>query len=558
MCAKPHVAVGSVCLAAAVLIIGAAAATSHLRAESAVKSADKPLGTQLELLAKAQEFFPSDEQKVPAARLFRLTRDQLDATAATLLPGYVVKPLKAIMARDPLQTNYEYADLLSVNAANVGALSGWIAGIAARVRDKPAGAIACEGTPPATECLQKAARSFILRAFRGDVPDEKVAQIVAFYTSGVKAVGFAQATSELVEVVLSSPHFLFRKEIDTTRNNRLSPAQLLQAVTYTIADVPPEKLDLKSEQAGQYLTSSRDAGITIDTIVRSQPAREKLTRFFKAWLELKEPTEFTISPEVYPEFNPKLAGAMLDETHRFLAAQLSKANPTLKDITQAQDSYVSKALEGLYATRAADPAGTTPQKLDPAQRLGVFSQPAVLASHSGPTNTRPIKRGVFWARKVMCMELEPPPPELHAKIYELEGATERQKISQSTEKAACIGCHKIINPLGFFQESYDALGKWRTLENGQKIDSSVLIDFLDETPVETATPVEALKTLTNSAVFKQCFVRQVFRFYMGRSEEPSDHPLLRRMYFAFANNDSQDILSLVYTLTSSDRIVRRQ
>ena len=121
----------------------------------------------------------------------------------------------------------------------------------------------------------------------------------------------------------------------------------------------------------------------------------------------------------------------------------------------------------------------------------------------------------------------------------------------------------MINPLGFFQENYDALGRWRTRENSKStvdVDSSIMIDFLGdaEAVTKTAGPVDALKTLTGSLMFKQCFVRQMFRFYMGRREEPSDDPLLRRMFFEFANNDSQDILTMVYLLSSSDRIVKRQ
>ncbi len=64
--------------------------------------------------------------------------------------------------------------------------------------------------------------------------------------------------------------------------------------------------------------------------------------------------------------------------------------------------------------------------------------------------------------------------------------------------------------------------------------------------------------LTNSAMFKQCFVRQMFRFYMGRQEEPSDDPLLRRMFAEFSRNDDQDILRLLRTLAASDRAAQRQ
>ena len=80
------------------------------------------------------------------------------------------------------------------------------------------------------------------------------------------------------------------------------------------------------------------------------------------------------------------------------------------------------------------------------------------------------------------------------------------------------------------------------------------IDFLDEPPSKTTTPVEALKVLTNSAMFKQCFARQMFRFYMGRNEEPADDPLLRRMFVKFAENNGQDIMTMIEVM--ADRVRR--
>jgi hypothetical protein len=357
-------------------------------------------------------------------------------------------------------------------------------------------------------------------------------------------------------VVLNSPNFLFRKELDVDQNSRLTSAQLLQALTYTVADAPPEKLNLNAAtQTVQTITDNK----TINGILQSAESREKLVRFFNAWLEIKGADDFSISAKVFPEFTPKLAAAMRAETDQFLRAQLSKPQPKLKDITQATDSFVSKELEPIYATAAFDPRGKAPVALNPAQRFGIFSHPSVLASHSGPTNTRVIKRGVFWVRKVLCMELDPPPNGIESVLDETIHTTERDRVEKATSKKACIGCHKKIDPLGFFQESYDALGRWRTTDNGFPLDTQVTIDFLDDGAETSATgPVEALKVLTNSLMFKQCFVRQLFRYYMGRSEEPSDDRLLRRMFIEFAKNDDQDILSVIRMLASSERIVRRQ
>jgi hypothetical protein len=58
-------------------------------------------------------------------------------------------------------------------------------------------------------------------------------------------------------------------------------------------------------------------------------------------------------------------------------------------------------------------------------------------------------------------------------------------------------------------------------------------------------------------MFQQCFVRQLFRYYMGRREDAGDDPLLRRLFVDFQRDGSQDILETIETLAASDRILRR-
>lgn len=511
-----------------------------------------------QLYAAARQYFPGNGLAASPKRIFRLTREQLDATVSALLPAYVTSPVKEAMPRDLLQTNYEYADILSFNGANIAPLTKWVADIAAKVREKPEGVINCAPVKNAPACLKSEAQAFIHKAFRGDISTARLEQITAFYVSGVQSFGVPHATSELVELVLNSPNFLFRKEMDVNANGRLAPSQLLQSVAYTLTDSPPETLGLDSRRADDYLRTSKEAASTIGTIVASKPSREKILRFFTAWLEIKETTDFTISQQTFPEFNAQLAAAMRAETRQFLRAQLAKPSPRLTEITQSTQSFVPNSLVPIYGPGVTPSTGKDLVTVDPTQRLGIFTQPAVIASHSGPTDSRPIKRGVFWVRKAMCMEMDAPPLGLEAKLVETKGLTERQRIEQSTSAPACAGCHKVINPFAFFLESYDALGRWRTTDHGLPIDASIHINFLDEEPVKTKSAVEALEVMTNSMMFKQCFVRQLFRFYMGRNEEPYDHPLLRRMLFEFAHNNDQDILRTIQVLASSDRIVKRQ
>ena len=527
-------------LAAMALASLLAAGLSQAEARVAPSGAEQRLvDADPELYGMAKAYFPGDTEALPPRRIFRLTRDQIDRSVAALLPRHTKGSVKAAMPRDPLQTNYEYAELIGLNAANWGPLSGWIGEIAARVGKDPTPVADCPGGASDTVCLERAARQFVTRAFRGAASLDRIDKLARFFLAGAKAGGIGQAAADLVEVVLSSPDFLFRKELEIGPTGELVPAQRLETLAYTLADAPPEALGLDPAKAASYFAGSPDT--LVERIAASPAARAKLQRFFKAWLEIKEPADFTISRQAFPEFTQELAAAMVAETDRFLEAGLSGPRPRLKDLTQAA---------GLAVAKPAEPP--------PPPRLGIFSQPAVLASHSGPDGTRLVKRGVFWVRKVMCMEMEPPPPGVDTTQYAAASTTERARIEQITAAKACIGCHKKIDPFGFALENYDALGRWRTLDNGFPIDAAVAFDLPDEEPAKTTGPVEALRLLAGSMLLKQCFVRQIFRFYMGRSEEPGDDPLLRRMLFAFAQKDEQDILKLLRVMAADARMVRRQ
>lgn len=518
---------------------------------------DRLLRDQPALFSAAQQYFPCDDQSPASRRIFRLTRDQIDASVQALLPGLALPSVKSVMARDPLQTNYEYADMLVLNAANLAAISRWAGEVAALVKTQPRRVVDCEPQQPSGDCLASAARMLVQRAFRGEAGETMTARLITFYLDAVKTVGFAEATGELVWIVLQSPDFLYRKETEVDRRGRLTGTQHLNQLTYMLADTPAEQLARRAPELGRP-PQQGELVASIDAILATPEAREKLVRFFKSWLEVKEPADFTISETVYPEFTPTLAAAMVAETEHFLREHLSKPRPSLRDVTQSSDVFVSKPLELIYRAKAADPAGRKPVRLDPAHRLGVFSQPAVIASHSGPTDQRPIKRGVFWVRKVMCMHVDATPAQSNLKLEELPGTTERERIEHSTSTGSCPDCHKLINPFGFMLENYDALGRWRTIDNSKPIDSSISINFLDEDPVKTAGPVDALRTLTNSMMFKQCFARQMFRFYMGRNEQPSDDPVLRRMFIDLARTDDQDLLQALRTMaTSTVTLLRR-
>jgi hypothetical protein len=505
------------------------------------------------LFDTARAYFPQDNALGAPERLFRLTRTQLDATTKALLPTHYSAPVADSMPRDPLQTNYEYSDNLSFNAANFTPYTRWVEQVATSVRANPSSVIACSAQND-TSCLDSQAKRFTARAFRGVAADDVLQRFSTFYVASVGDQGFATATGDLVDLTLTAPEYVFRDEARTTAGV-LSAAQQLQNISYTLADAPPEAVGLAFTEAAALVATPDAAQKTIDKVLVTSAARDKLLRFFISWLEVKEPDEFTIAPDVFPEFTPQVAAAVVQETHDFLEHQLASAAPRLKDLTQSTQSFVSTALAEIYGKAVTARPGQV--QLDPSQRLGIFTLPAVVASHSGPTTTRLVKRGVFFTRKVMCLPLGLPPAGVNTTLPPLAGATERTRVETATAAAKCQGCHALINPFGFMQENYDAIGRWRTTEAGQPINANIHVDFLDEGPFDAKTPVDALKHLTSSLRFQQCFARQLFRFYVGRDELAGDDPVLREMFFGFANQSDQNILGMLQTLARSKTFSQR-
>jgi Protein of unknown function (DUF1588)/Protein of unknown function (DUF1592)/Protein of unknown function (DUF1585) len=508
-----------------------------------------------ELFGIASQYFPGTTSEGAPARLSRLTRIQLDRTVQALLPAYVGGSALTTLPRDPLQTNYEYAENLGFNSANFTPFTDWVRGITDKVLAKPQGVIDCSAQADSSACLEQTARAFVQRSARQVVSDAQLRRSSEFFLASVREVGLAQATADLVAVTLTSPAFVFRDEVPGAGGGSLSAAQWAQSLSYTLADAPPEALGLAPEDAAKLAGDQALREQLIDRLLAAPDARRKLQRFFLAWLEVKEPAEFTISPELFPEFTPQLAAAMVEETRAFLEHVLGGANPSLKQVTQATQSLVSQGLRSIYGLdRVNEGALTT---LDPTQRLGIFTQPAVIASHSGPSTTRLVKRGVFFTRKVMCQPLGAPPQGVDTSIPEVDDSTERQRIETGTASASCQGCHQFINPFGFMQENYDPIGRWRTRDQNLPINAAVSVAWLDP-PLSANGPVEALQKLSSSARFQQCFVRQLFRFYLGRDERSGDDPVLRQMFFQLAKGDTQDIVSMLRTLAGSSALWARK
>ena len=204
-----------------------------------------------------------------------------------------------------------------------------------------------------------------------------------------------------------------------------------------------------------------------------------------------------------------------------------------------------------------------PQPYRRPHRAGILTHPAWLIAHSLNDSTDPIRRGK-WVREHLLGGVIPDIPiTVDASIPEDHNKTLRERL-QKTEKAECWRCHKKMNPLGYAFEIYDDFGRYRTEESLDKgetkpVDArSELADTGEqELDGEFNDALELIARLAESGKVRQCMIRHVFRYFMGRNELLSDSKTLISADRAYLESGGS-FKALLISLLSSDSFLYRK
>jgi hypothetical protein len=172
-------------------------------------------------------------------------------------------------------------------------------------------------------------------------------------------------------------------------------------------------------------------------------------------------------------------------------------------------------------------------------RGGILRQAAPLAKQSGASRTSPILRG-NWISEVLLGERLPRPPKgvppLPDDAAALTGLTVRELVEKHTQDAKCAVCHRRIDPFGFALEHYDAIGRWRDREPGDRpIDTHTRAP--DGRPIHGADGLAAYLLTDRRDAFVRQFCRKLLGYALGRAVQLSDEPLLAEMQTALKAKD---------------------
>jgi hypothetical protein len=497
------------------------------------------------------------------APMRRLTRSEFNATVAALL-GDTSQPANAFepdVISDGFTNNADTQNV-STNLAQQY-LSAAEALSAAATRDLPK-LLGCDPAADAT-CLRAFVTSFGQKAWRRPLAAAEIDRVMGVLDAGRTQFDVPTGVQMALQAMLLSPHFLYRVEFGAPPASgagggaavALTSWEMASRLSYFLMGSMPDGQLFAAAAKDQLRTPAQIADqikrILLPapaTTLPQQQAQDHYAQFFTEWLHLNTIEKAQKDATLYPEFSSDLALAMRAETEDFVKATLFGGAGDLPTLLTGSVTYGSPAVAKLYGTAA--PAGGMVGRidLDPKQRAGLLTEPALMATFAKANGTDPVHRGKFVWENLLCKTIPAPPAD--AKIEPptiTPGTTARQRYTQHRTDPTCATCHNVMDPIGLAFEHYDGIGRWRDKEGTLDIDVSGALTGTDvDGPFNGA--VELAQKLAGSRDTAACAVRQMFRFAFGRFENAEDEPTIANLANGFVS-DKRQMVGLAVAVTQT-------
>lgn len=386
-------------------------------------------------------------------------------------------------------------------------------------------------------CARRILGSLARRAYRRPVRTEDLDALLMFYRQGQREAGTFDGGIELaIRRMLAEPLFLFRIEMDPPRQAGSVPA------TYKVSDLElASRLSFfiwSSIPDDELLTLAERGRLSQPQVIRAQVRRmladekaESLTKNFAGqWLQLRNMDTVKPGDPFSLTFNDTLRHDLKRETE-LLFDSIIRENRSVVELLTADYTFLNERVaqhygipnvKGMHFRRVQLPEGSP--------RRGILGHASILTITSHAIRTSPVFRGKW----ILNTVLGTPPPEPPANVPALvdkktQGRTQsvRERMAQHRSNPTCSACHSLIDPAGFALENFDAIGRWRTVdESYNKIDATGILP--DGSKFDGVVELRAV--LTNRPDrFVTTMTEKLLTYALGRGVEYYDMPAVRRI-----------------------------
>jgi hypothetical protein len=494
---------------------------------------------------------------VGRTRLRRLTRSQLSNTLRDLL-GTTGNPAASIAPDErigPFLSNGIAPITDLIVQQHQEAAASLAVSVQARMSEiSPCNLAADSGETCARQFVTELGR----RAYRRPLDAGEVDEYVALFSLGRSQADAQNGFRMVVEAVLQSPFFLYHVDVGSQDTPSMTPVplkahELAARLSYFLWDSMPDRaLDALADN-GEILSASVLTS-EVERMLADRRAGDAIPAFHLQWLGIGEMDDVSKDATLFPRWNAELAAAMRAETAAFTDHVVRRGDGLIATLFTAPFSFPQGPLFALYGvTQPSGFMAGTQVDLDPAQRGGVLTQGAFLATHAHRDQTSPVHRGIVVRENMLCQTIPAPPPEVNAgPLPPAAGTSARDRFAAHEADPTCGTCHKAMDPIGLAFENYDAVGAYRTEEGGVTIDATgEIVGARDEAAGRFVGAIELGQKLAASQQVWGCMADQWFRFALGRMEANDDACARKAIHEGFSASGG-NIRQLITALVLSD------
>lgn len=381
------------------------------------------------------------------------------------------------------------------------------------------------GKNPSVDEIRACLKTLAGRAWRRPVADAEIDPYLQL-TTGESEAGekFDSAYKAALVGLLTSSNFYYLREGSPKEDRAtVNDWELASRLSYFLYNSMPDEGLFAAAETGK-LHDAQELRAQLRRMFKDPKFERFLDSFPYQWLQLHQVGMFPPNEKLYPDYSPWLERSMIQETKLYFREMFRQDLP-LREFLDSDWAMLNARLRQHYGMPSADKMGFERVSLKPDDhRGGLLTQASVLMLTSDGTRHRPVHRGVWLSEAIFNRTPPSPPPNvepLEPTPADAPKATIRMQLQAHATHATCASCHKKIDPLGFAFENYDAIGRWRTEEEGTGKGKNPAVNAAGELPDG--------RTFKGPEEFKALLVADQDRFAVAFIEQLATYALRRVM-----------------------------
>jgi hypothetical protein len=417
------------------------------------------------------------------------------------------------------------------------------------------GEVAPEGAD-LRKAARQVARSLARNGYRRPASDTELDVLVDIYDlARENELNHTASLALMFKAILVSPQFLFITPALAVESEekivRLDDHQLAARLSYLLWSAPPDA-ELSALADKGELHKPETLLAQVERLLLDTRARALFDGFGAQWLRVNDLERQVFDPDLFPQMTPELREAMMNEPRLFFES-IVQENQRIIQFVDSDYTFLNEPLAKLYDLEESIQGPSMRRvQLENPNRGGILGMSATLAATSFPNRTSPVRRGVWVLEQLLGERVPPPPPDVpeldEQEQKSVEGLTLRQRTELHTTDPVCANCHKVLDPIGFGLENFDAIGRWR-----DKNEVGVAIDSAGKLPTGEAfsNPAELKRLLTaREADLARNLTERLMAHALGRQLEGYDEIVIDRLMARIAKDEYRVRTIIIEVITS--------